>query len=171
MERDPRTDPQLLAAFARGDGPAFEELYRRHRDWALRAAVRFTGDDDEALDVLQEAFLYLVRAAPELQLRHRLTTLLYPVIKHLARDRWRRRQKAPAPLTQADEPVELPGLPGDVRDWFRGLGPLQQEILTLRFADELSLDEIAAALELPLGTVKSRLHNALRQLREKNTER
>ncbi|HLF12027.1 MAG TPA: sigma-70 family RNA polymerase sigma factor, partial [Gammaproteobacteria bacterium] len=47
-----------------------------------------------------------------------------------------------------------------------GLSAERREVLTLRFVDDLSLEEIAAALEIPLGTVKSRLHLAIRQLRE-----
>lgn len=166
MTADARSDGELIAAFARGDAAAFEVLYLRHRDWVAGVARRFCGDEGDALDAMQEAFLYLIRRAPQLDLRHRLTTFLYPVVKHLAADRRRLRSRGPAPLDRADEPFEQPGLPGDVREWFVGLGPLQQEVLTLRYADGLDLGEIAIALDVPVGTVKSRLHNAMRQLRE-----
>lgn len=163
-----RTDHELLAAFRRGDAAAFEVLYHRHRAFVLRVAQRFTGADvTDALDVMQDAFLYLIRKAPELELRHPLPTFLYPVVKHLAADRRRRRARGPTSLDDADEPAVLPGLPDDVRGLLTGLGPLQREILGLRFADQLSLAEIATALGIPLGTVKSRLHHALQHLREK----
>ena len=132
----------------------------------LRVAERFCGQRADALDVLQDTFAYLLRKIPELELRGRLTTLLYPVIKHLARDR-RVRAARDRPLEEAEEPVVMPGLPDDVRGWFRGLGELQQEILGLRFADDLELKEIAEVLGVPLGTVKSRLHDALARLRER----
>lgn len=164
---DERTDGELLAAFGRGDAAAFEVLYRRHRAFVHRVAARFCGDADDALDVVQETFAYLIRKAPALRLRHRLTTLLYPVAKHLAADLRRRRARAPGPLPEDAEPAVLPGFPDEVRELFSGLGPLQQEVLGLRFADEMSLEEIAVALDVPLGTVKSRLHHAMRQLREK----
>ena len=178
----PPSDADLLAAlgggdvhgavaFGRGDAAAFETLYERHPGFVLRVARRFCGDDDEALDVLQETFAWLCRKAPDLRLRHRLSTLLYPVAKHLAADRRKQRARGPQPAggtADLDEPaVELP-LGDDVRDWFVGLGPLQQEILALRFADDLSLDEIAATLAIPLGTAKSRLHTALTHLRTQN---
>ncbi|MEZ6038114.1 MAG: sigma-70 family RNA polymerase sigma factor [Planctomycetota bacterium] len=161
----------MLAAFCRGDAAAFEALYDRHHGFVLRVARRFCGDDDEALDVLQETFAWLVRKAPGLQLRHRLTTLLYPVAKHLAADRRRKRARGPQPAGATRdlvEPAVEVRVEGDLRDWFVDLGPLQQEILALRFADDLSLDEIAAALDIPVGTAKSRLHNALTQLRDRS---
>lgn len=174
LTADSRTDAELLAAFCRGDADAFEVLYLRHRAFVLRVARRFAPDDDEALDVLQEAFAWLIRKAPGLRLRHRLTTLLYPVAKHLGADRRRKRARGPRALDDvalgadaADEPAVEMHFGEDVRDWFAGLGPLQQEVLALRFADELSLEEIAAALGVPLGTAKSRLHHALQQLRER----
>ncbi|MBK8979496.1 MAG: sigma-70 family RNA polymerase sigma factor [Planctomycetes bacterium] len=168
MADDPRSDAELLDAFRRGDAAAFAALYHRHRAFVMRVALRFGGaDHDEALDVLQDTFAWLIDRAPGLALRHRLSTLLYPVAKHLAADRRRRRARAPQPLDATTEPAVLPGFPADVRAWFADLGELQQEVLGLRFADGLSLEEIATALGVPLGTVKSRLHHALRQLREK----
>lgn len=179
MADDTHSDAELLAAFRRGDAGAFERLYHRHRGFVLRVALRFCDrDEHEAFDVLQEAFTWLVRKAPTLRLRHPLPTLLYPVVRHLARDRRRRRERDPEPLLHPDELASpLPGedptpAPADeaLGDWLRGLGPLQREVLTLRFGDDLSLDEIADALDVPLGTVKSRLHHAIRQLRERDGE-
>lgn len=170
-EQDPRSDRTLLDAFREGNGDAFAQLYARHQAFVLRVAMRFGGADRElALDVLQETFAWLARRAPELELRHRLSTLLYPVARHLARDHRVKRERRPDGDDDPDSlpsPEPPPGLGDDLRDWFAGLGPLQQEILGLRFADELSLEDIAAALDIPVGTAKSRLHNALRQLREK----
>ena len=88
---DPRSDAELVAAANGGDRAAFEAIYRRYRDWVARLAYRFTADHDGALDVTQEAFVYLLRKFPGLELRARLTTLLYPAVKHLARD-WRARR-------------------------------------------------------------------------------
>ena len=79
-ESDPRSDAELIAAWRGGDDGAFETLYRRHRDWVVALALRFGGDRDEALDVLQETFAYLVRRVSGLELQHRLTTFLYPVV-------------------------------------------------------------------------------------------
>ena len=162
-----RTDAELIAACRAGDVESFDELYQRHRDWVAAVGFRMCAHREDTLDVLQDTFAYLVRKLPELTLSGRLSTFLYPVVKHLARDRRRRRGREQE-LTAADEPSVLPGLPTDVRDWFVDLGPLQQEILALRFADELELAEIAEILDVPLGTVKSRLHNAIATLRKKH---
>src|SRR5689334_24418714 len=81
---DASTDQQLIAAINAGDSAAFEVLYRRYRDWVVNLAVRFTGDEDLALDVLQETFLYLLRKFPGFRLTAHLKTFLYPAVKNLS---------------------------------------------------------------------------------------
>src|SRR5258705_1080821 len=81
---DPRSDQQLVAALNGGDASAFDAIYFRYREWVARLAQRFVGNDNDALDVLQETFLYLHRKFPGSVLSARLTTFLYPVVKHLA---------------------------------------------------------------------------------------
>ncbi len=141
-------------------GADFEAIYRAHRDWAVGLAYRFCGDRDEALDVMQEAFAYLWKRLP---LRVKATTLLYPVVKHLALDRRRRRraQALPAEIEGAR------GIPDDMRDLLAPLSEDHREVVLLRFAQGLDLAEIAEVLGVPLGTVKSRLHYALAELRKK----
>src|SRR5690606_37973731 len=125
-----------------------------------------------ALDVLQETFGYLLRkfppAGPGLTLTAELTTLLYPVAKHSALTLRRRADRFPA--GERDDPDDLPGpdpqASGDIAPVLDRLSEERREVILLRFVDGLALEEIAAALGIPLGTVKSRLHLALRQLRE-----
>jgi RNA polymerase sigma-70 factor (ECF subfamily) len=81
---DPRTDSDLIAASNAGDAGAFEGLYYRYRDWVVRLALRFTGHHEDALDVLQDTFAYLLRKLPNLRLSARMTTFLYPVVRNLA---------------------------------------------------------------------------------------
>ena len=163
------SDAELVAAANRGDRQAFEALYRRHRDWVVSLAYRFCGNRDDALDVLQETFLYVFKKLPRLELRSRFTTFLYPAVKHLALGR-RRLARRQAPLPEGEDPAGTEHLPDDVRGLLIGVGALQREILMLRFADGLELNEIAGVLGVPLGTVKSRLHNALNMLRKKLRE-
>jgi len=174
--QDQRSDEELVAACNDG-GPreaalAFEALYRRHRDYVLRIARRFARDRELALDALQETFAYLLKKFPPagegLVLTARIQTLLYPVAKNSAISALR---KADRYADTADvSPDELPAAPTvevePLDAVLAGLSAERREVLTLRFVDDLSLEEIAAALEIPLGTVKSRLHLAIRQLRE-----
>lgn len=173
---DPRSDRELVRLCNAGDATqaadAFEALYRRHRDYVLRVALRFLRDHDAALDVLQETFSYLLRkfppTGPGLTLTAELTTLLYPVAKNSALSLLRKAARFPA--DEAPDPDELASAEappsGDIARVLTRLSPERREVILLRFVDGLSLEEIAAALGIPLGTVKSRLHLAVRQLRE-----
>src|SRR5258706_6300524 len=106
---DPRSDEQLVAALNGGDSSAFDAIYFRYREWVARMAQRFVGNENDALDVLQETFLYLHRKFPGFVLTARLTTFLYPVVKHLALANRRKRgrmgedlgalESMPAPAT------------------------------------------------------------------------
>jgi RNA polymerase sigma-70 factor (ECF subfamily) len=166
-----RSDAELVAAINNGDAAAFEVLYLRHRAWVVGLACRFTGDSDAALDVLQETFLYFLKKFPGFRLTANLKTFLYPAVRNLsiaARRKAARYQATPATLEQLEQaPAPPPGgtETDDLRVVLSGLTEDHREVLLLRFVDGLSLAEIAQALAVPLGTVKSRLHNALRTLR------
>jgi RNA polymerase sigma-70 factor (ECF subfamily) len=120
---------------------------------------------------LQETFLYFLKKFPGFRLTAKLQTFLYPAVRNLsiaARKKAERYQStepdAPiiaeqtaAPTTAQEEPIEAA---------LALLPETHREVLWLRFVDGLELAEIAAAMEIPLGTVKSRLHNALETLRQ-----
>src|SRR5690349_20243312 len=173
---DRRSDDELIEVCNVGDAHdaagAFEALYRRHRDFVLRVARRFTRDRELALDALQETFAYLLGKCPPtgqgLVLTARLQTLLYPAAKNAAITAVRKaRRAAGAGDAGIDElPADPPAAAEPIDAALAALSPEKREVLTLRFVDDLSLAEIAAALEVPLGTVKSRLHLALKELRE-----
>ena len=78
------SDQELIELANRGDSDAFEILYHRYRDWVYRLACRFTGNGQDALDVLQETFAYLLGKFPGFELTAAMTTFLYPVVKHLS---------------------------------------------------------------------------------------
>ena len=165
---DRRSDGELVEAAAGGDVDAFEALYMRHRDWVVRLARRFTGSEHDSLDVLQDTFAYLLGKLPGLRLTARMTTFLYPVVKHLSVTALRRRRRhAPAEALPDGAASEEPRT--DREELAAVLSTLpepQREAVLMRYVDGMSLGEVAAALDVPLGTVKSRLHNALHALRE-----
>ena len=169
-----RTDLELIAAINAGDDAAFEALYFRYRDWVSALAWRFTGDHSAALDVLQETFLYLLRKFPGFRLTASLKTFLYPAVRNLsiaARRKAERYQASESQMAAWENlPAPINAYAGDeLAAALSALSAEHREVLLLRFVDDLSLAEIAAATEVPLGTVKSRLHHALDALR--NDER
>lgn len=169
---DPRSDDDLIALLNQGDPEAFDILYHRHRDWVATVALRVTGDHALALDVLQETFLYFLRKFPGFSLSCQLRSFFYPAIRNLgiaARRKAARTQSDGEVLPEVPAPAADPPLDQERARLSKVVASLpepQREALLLRFVDELSLQEIAHALEIPLGTVKSRLHHALEALRQ-----
>ncbi len=158
-----RSDADLIGAAQRGDAAAFEALYHRHKEWVAALAGRFTGSREDALDILQETFAYFFRKLPGFELRCKFRTFLYPVVKHLALNR--RAAARRRPLADADPSYDP--APAHAEDILAPLPEEQREVVWLRFVDELGLKEIAEVLGIPEGTVKSRLHAALKTLRER----
>ena len=167
LKRDLRSDLDLIAAINRGDAGSFETLYRRYRDWVVHLAYRFTGSEDLALDVAQEAFLYFLQKFPGFVLTANLKTFLYPAVKNLsiaARRKSARYQSTPAEqdFLNTLEAAEPGGsAQSSLATALGHLSEEHRETLLLRFVDDLSLAEIAEAMEVPVGTVKSRIHAAL----------
>jgi len=178
---DRRSDRELVELCNVGDRDeavqAFETLYRRHRDYVTRVSLRFGADREAAVDVLQETFLYLLKKFPPagegLVLTAQLRSLLYPVAKHLTLSSLRQRERIDdseefdpdrLPAPDVADPVERD--PARLSSAVARLSPERREVLLLRFVDDMSLQDIADTLSIPLGTVKSRLHLAIRELRE-----
>ena len=166
------TDLELVAAINNGhDAAAFEVLYFRYRDWVVSQAYRFTGDSDSALDVMQETFLYVLRKFPGFKLTANFKTFLYPAVRNLsiaARRKTARCQSNEIEQEQLETAVApTVSFTGheDLNAVLARLSEERRDVLLLRFVDGLSLAEIAAAMDIPLGTVKSRLHNSLETLR------
>ena len=168
MNASEPTDAELVARANGGDRTAFAALYERHREFVLRVALRLTGQADLATDATQETFLWWLKRFPGFELRGKASTFLYPVVRSICIDMARRRSRSLRMPVRDDEAAGP--MPGD-----RSESPLagavsrlsfgQQEVVMLRFGSDLTLQEIAAALDVPLGTVKSRLHLAMAALR------
>ena len=133
-------------------------------------ARRFTPDIDTALDVLQDTFVQLLRfphTGEGITLTARLTTLLYPIAKNTALTAVRKAGRFPVAedVMPEDMPAPTGGDDGYLGRLLANLPPGQQEALMLRFVEGVSLNEIAQALCIPEGSVKSRLHGGIANLR------
>lgn len=172
MDSSPRArDQALLDAAGDGDARAFEELYDEHKAWVHALALRVTRHPADAADVTQETFLFLLGRLSGLALSGRLRTFLYPVVTHLAQAARRKGRRAggagDAPLALVpDRDASAVAGRDELARVLAGLPAGQREALLLRFVDGFSVEESAAALGVPAGTVKSRVHHALEALRD-----
>jgi RNA polymerase sigma-70 factor, ECF subfamily len=170
------SDQQLIDAINKGDAAAFETLYYRYRDWVYRLAERLTGNHHDAADVLQETFIYLLKKFPDLKLSCSMTTLLYPVVRHLCiniamKDKQRLSIDDAGGNRDEVSIVHPPSSLGDLQAVLANLPIEQREVLLMRFVDDMTIDEIAGALKEPAGTIKSRLYRALELVREDSRTR
>lgn len=172
-----RSDDELMLLCRGGQRAAFAELFRRHQDVALRVAYRSTGDVTAAQDVVQDAFVNLYNARERYQAQGKFVGYLCRIITNEARMLHRKRgtaKKGALTLRASDAPGAAPP-PDDTilnnerqRDLSRALETLSDKIrpvLALRYGAEFSTQEIADSLEIPVGTVKSRLFHGLAQLK------
>ena len=179
MRRDERDDPGLLARLRAGDRGAFEDLVIAHQHRVFGLARRMLGSDAEAEEIAQEAFLRAHRALARFRGDARLSTWLYSITSRLCLNRLaapeRRRPRAgdEALATVADEGADA-GVEAERRELYTALAqaiaalPEERRIVVLlRDVEGLSYEEIAAALDLEPGTVRSRLHRARMDLKDK----
>lgn len=164
-----KSDEELIALVNDGDVDAFEALYYRYRDWVYRLAWRFTRNHADALDVVQDTFAYLLRKFPGFELTASMTTFLYPVVKHTSfavRRKSRRFSSDDETLSEIAAPAAAETSRAELAAVLGVLSDEQREVLLMKYVDDMSLKEIAAALNIPIGTVKSRLHQTLQRLRD-----
>ena len=142
-------------------------LYAMHAAWVTRLAMRYTGNSEDAEDVKHDTFIYLLSKFPGFSLRAPLRSFLFPAIRHRSFSLLRQRRRL-RHLTDEDSLADTSLARPPAGDWARLLVLLPEHerlVIERRFGRGLALIEIAAELEIPLGTVKSRMHKALRRLR------
>lgn len=178
-EADPGDPPQFLDRLRAGDARAFEELVIAYQHRVFGIALRMLGDAAEAEEVAQEAFLRAHRALAEFRGDAKLSTWLYAIVSRLCLTRLgsgeRRmvRQGEEALLRlrhEAGEPdvaLEQSELEAALHRAIAELSEERRIVVILRDLEGLSYEEIAGILDLELGTVRSRLHRARMDLKDK----
>ncbi len=171
----------------------FEALVREHQGLVFRTLTRLTGSGAQVEDLAQEVFLRLYRALPEFRGDAALSTYLYRIVVNVAQDEWKRRRKersviASAPAVEDEGDAGwIEGFAGDelteharnpeqrmedaeaqaaVEVALRELPEMERAVLVLYHQEECSYEGIAAALGLPINTVRTHLHRGRKRLAE-----
>jgi RNA polymerase sigma-70 factor (ECF subfamily) len=162
---------------------SFEDLVREHQAMVFRTLLRLTGSREHLDDLAQDVFLRLYRALPSFRGEALVTTYLYRIAVNVAQDEWKRRRRDSAmvsisdetsaweerlahPARNAEELIEEREFAELVEEQLQHLSQIERAVLVLYHQEERSYDQIAAALGLPIGTVRTHLHRGRKKLRE-----
>jgi RNA polymerase sigma-70 factor (ECF subfamily) len=165
------SDASLVRAAQNGSEAAVEELFARHWPDAYRTALLIAHDRAAAEDIAQEAFLAALRALPRFDRRRPLRPWLHRIVVNRAID-WARARRLrrevdveAVPEVAAPPPADVTGC-GALGAALGRLSPEHRAVVVMRYLLDLTPGEIAEALELPRGTVNSRLRRGLDALGE-----
>lgn len=171
-------DAELLAHIVMGDKQALTDLYVRYRVPLFQYLLHLTGDHGKAEEILQDTFLAIWHGAKRYEGRARVRAWLLGIARRRAFKGMRHLAPSLSNLDDLDE-AELSAPVGDEPETaleralaredlalaLARLSPVHREVLLLTFAHQLSYQEIADVLQIPIGTVKSRLNHAKRAMR------
>jgi RNA polymerase sigma-70 factor (ECF subfamily) len=172
-------DEELARRAQNGDARAFEEIYDRHAAGVARALASFAGPDRDLLDDLtQDVFFRVVKALASYTPNHPFSHWLYTIALNVGRNHARRKAVVipvnPAVLDDVagESALEPLGVEQSTAEELMRLVaelPVQmREVISLRIGSDFSYQEIAELLGIPVGTARSRMHNAVKLLREKS---
>lgn len=170
---------QWVARFQAGDASAFEKIMNRYESYVLGLLWRVTGDRAKAEDLCQETFLKVLRGLPSFRGESSLKTWIFRIAHNALRDQLRSTPAEESLAAEEDAPAIDPQDPSpgplqrvserQLRQAVEGamgrLPQIQREVLHLLYWDGLSISEIASALRLPEGTVKTHLFRGRKALR------
>jgi RNA polymerase sigma-70 factor (ECF subfamily) len=175
-------DAVLVERLKEGDAKALDQLYRRHRGAAYGIAFRLVGSREDALDVVQESFIHVMRGIQAFRGQSSFRTWLYRIVTHAGLDyrRWRSHRRAESldaetALEPAADGPSHPTPPEEAseRDLRRAIDEALANIseknraaLVLYALEGMPYKEVAEVLGISVGTVMSRIFNARQRLRE-----
>jgi RNA polymerase sigma-70 factor (ECF subfamily) len=167
----PPADEDLVGRFLAGDADAFTQLVERHRQRVYNVCFRLLGDPDDAADASQDAFLSVLTKIGQFRGDSAFTTWLHRIAVNACYDLTRRRRRQPMLRLAGDaelpEERSGPSIPdhadelAGTRDAVAALAAIPDEfrrVLVLADLQDLAYEEIAKILDIPIGTVKSRVH-------------
>ncbi len=181
---EPLDDQAIVRQCLKGDERAFAELVRRYNAALYRLAWRMLRNEEEARDVVQEVFLRVYRAMATYDQNRKFSTWILRIATNLCIDRMRRKkvrllsiniddsdeERVPVVLTDGrptpDATYGKTSLRETLDEMVLRLTPIYRIVVELRYKNGLAYDEISEVLDIPLGTVKARLHRAHRYLKE-----
>ena len=175
------SDEQLIAEFQSGDELAYIELVNRYRNRLLNFVFQILGDSDISEDIIQDTFLRLYEKKHYYKKIAKFSTWIYTIARNLAntelRKKIRRKTSVFSQISKHDYDYELPSSQPDVSQEFendyvgkriqKAINQLQdpfKEVIILRDMQNLSYDDISLIIDVPIGTVKSRINRARLQL-------
>jgi len=171
-------DLQLILKLRQGDLEALGGLYDRHRLLVYRTALAITGDTEAAADLLHDTFLRLYRFGHRIDPTRPIEPWLYRMTANMAytwvkrRGRWHQALREMADRLSREYPaspsqqVERNEAWLEIRRALQAISPEKRVVVVLYYLNDLSISEIAEILDLPLGTVKSRLHYGRQALKQ-----
>jgi RNA polymerase sigma-70 factor, ECF subfamily len=175
---DTQAEWDLIVRCRDGSTTAFEPLVRAHEKRALAVAELLLGDADDAADAVQESFVRAYRSLARLREGSDFGAWFRSILRNHCMDRLRavsRRRRIPIDDATAAEAgwtepagssvIEEQQLAAAVRDALGRISPEHREILMLKEVEDMSYAEIALAMDIPMGTVASRLYHARAALR------
>ncbi len=161
-----RSDRELLAQIADGNREAMRELHARYADRLFRFAYVRLQTRDEAEDVVQETLIAAWQGAKSYRSGAPVSTWLFGICRHKIGDLLRKRRSEEARAAANAPASAAEGSSVEFWEAFGGLADEQQELILLVFHYGFSQQEVAEILQVPVGTVKSRVFYARRRLQE-----
>ena len=178
----PLSEKEIISKCQQGETDYYEELVNKYKRRAYFYALGMVGSAEDALDLSQEAFIRAYRALKRFKPQYQFKNWFFRILTNLCISHLRRRGRRMEVSTQDEKGATIP-LPDDRFDpqlllerketmkqlWraLAELGAKHREIILLRDFQGLSYQQVSEVLEIPMGTVMSRLHQARSRLREK----